>query len=163
MAKTTTDIEAKIHEVISRAANEIAQAVRHGIAEEVSRVFGAAAPRAAAPAKAPAAKAPAAKAPAAKAPAAKPAATKAAAAKAPAAKAPKGRRGRRKGRSAGPDAATVDKMLKAIKDKPGQRAEQLRKELGLTAVIAKAALAQLREAKSVKTKGNRRATSYTAA
>lgn len=71
----------------------------------------------------------------------------------------KGRRRRR----GGPDAATMDRVLRLIQSKPGLRSEQIQKSIEMDPSSVKAALAKLRAAKRVKTKGERRATTYSAA
>ena len=72
---------------------------------------------------------------------------------------PRGRRGRR----GTLDEATVARVFKVIEDNPGLRTEEIYKKLPLPADQAKKALAKLRADGRVKTKGQKRATTYAAA
>jgi hypothetical protein len=123
----------RINQIVASAAQEIAQAVRQNIADEVNRLVGAAGAvarggrggqrRAAGPAGG-------------------------------------GRRRRRRGAV---DNASLEKLLKFIGAKPGLRGEEIRKQVGLPDDVVRAGLAKLRETKKVRTKGERRATTYATA
>jgi hypothetical protein len=60
-------------------------------------------------------------------------------------------------------AALLDKIVAVIARKPGLRSEQLRDLVAAPAPLVKAGLAKLRVEKRVKTKGQKRATTYTVA
>jgi hypothetical protein len=59
--------------------------------------------------------------------------------------------------------ALVAEVLAAIKRSPGLRTEQLYKKMSKNPQLVRGALAKLREQKKVRTKGTRRAMTYTAA
>ncbi len=59
--------------------------------------------------------------------------------------------------------ALLDKIVAVIARKPGLRSEQLRDLVAAPAPLVKAGLAKLRVEKRVKTKGQKRATTYTVA
>jgi hypothetical protein len=114
-------IEAKINAAISRAAQQIVDAVRADIAARVRDSLGVSGGRGAAGRAAGAGP----------------------------------RRRRRRGGAA--DGALVEKVVGYIKANPGQRTEEISKGIGAD---AKPALARLRAEGKVKTKGERRATTY---
>lgn len=119
-----TNFDTRIQDIVTRAAAEIAQAVRQNIAEEVTRLVGGdRAPKSPAAARG----------------------------RGQASSKKPGRRARR--------AVDTDAVLAYVKANPGQRTEQISKGLGHD---AKPALAKLRKSKQVKTKGEKRATTYTA-
>jgi hypothetical protein len=70
----------------------------------------------------------------------------------------RGRRGRR-----GPNSAGVEKVLKFVQSHPGLRSEQIQKQMDLASARVKGALLKLRATGKVKTKGQKRATTYQAA
>lgn len=57
-------------------------------------------------------------------------------------------------------AATVEALLVAIRQNPGERIEQIAKHMGLTTAFLALPAKKLLAAKRVKTKGERRATRY---
>jgi hypothetical protein len=115
------DLEARIQDIVSRAADEIARTVRASIAEEVLRVVGTR-PNSHVPAKAgrggelPAASGRA-----------------------------RGRRGRGAGRQ-GVSEADVRTVLDYIRRTPGKRSEEIRAALHLSPEVGSKILAKLREA-----------------
>ena len=138
MAKTNqSQLESRINDIIGQAASAIAAAVRQDIGEQVSRIVGAGPARGAAPRL-----------------------TNGGGAAKPAAAPQPGRKRRRR---RGPDVAVMERLMSFIKSKPGLRSEEIRKQLQLDPVDAKAALAQLRADSKVRTKGDRRTTTYTVA
>lgn len=72
------------------------------------------------------------------------------------------RRGR-SGRNGQLDEATVNRVLKVVEEQAGLRSEQIYKKLPLPPELTKKALAKLREEKRVKTKGERRGMTYATA
>jgi hypothetical protein len=74
-----------------------------------------------------------------------------------------GRRGRPPGRRNGVSSDSLDQLVEFIRKNPGLRSEQIQGELQLAPGAVKAALAKLRAERRVKTAGQRRATTYTAA
>jgi hypothetical protein len=86
-------------------------------------------------------------------------AARAGAATAPKAKAARGaKRGGREGAKRGGSA--LDQVLAFVRSNPGMRSEQIQKRIGLAAEPVKAALAKLRAGGQVKVSGKARATSY---
>jgi hypothetical protein len=71
---------------------------------------------------------------------------------------PTGRRRRR-----GLDERTIESVFQFVTRNPGRRSEQIQKESGVAPDSVRKALAKLREAGRLKTKGEKRATTYTAA
>ena len=138
--KKISSLESILQSIVARAANEIAASMHSSISTEVQRLVGngSAATPAAAPKKA------------AKAVAMAPSAKAAKSAKT----AKPAKRGRR-----GIDPSVLDKVLAYVKANPGKRTEEITRGLGFD---AKPSLAKLRLTKSVKTKGQKRATRYTA-
>jgi hypothetical protein len=78
-------------------------------------------------------------------------------------KAPAAEKPRRRGRRGGINEATLSRVLKVIVSSPGLRSEQIYKKLPLPVAKVKTALAKLRAAKRVKTKGEKRSMTYQAA
>ncbi len=72
------------------------------------------------------------------------------------------RRGRPPGRGKLSGAA-IDQILDVIRKHPGLRSEQIQREISLAPKAVKAGLAQLRKDKRVRTSGQRRSTTYSAA
>lgn len=80
---------------------------------------------------------------------------------APAGPAEKGGVGRRRRRGRrGPNALTLDKIVRLLESHPGLRSEQIRDQLGLDGEVVRQGLTKLRASSKVKTKGERRATAY---
>jgi hypothetical protein len=135
----TPTFEQLIHQIVARAASDIAAAARQDLASEIQRVLGAQAAAAAAPAHvAPAVEA----APVAAAPAA-----------------PVKRRGRP------PKAAqksSADDLFQFISEHPGLTAEKIAKQLGTSTARLKTGLAALVTAGKVARGGKARGTNYTA-
>jgi hypothetical protein len=67
------------------------------------------------------------------------------------------------GRRSTHDEATLERVLKVIASSPGQRSEEIYWKLPMPVKTVKAALAKLRATKRVKTKGEKRAMTYSAA
>src|SRR6185312_11372995 len=63
-------------------------------------------------------------------------------------------------RNGQPDQAAINQVFKVVEGEPGLRSEQIYKKVPLSPEVTKKALAKLREEKRVKTKGERRATTY---
>lgn len=74
-----------------------------------------------------------------------------------------GRRGRPPGRRGSLSTDTLDKIVEFVRKHPGLRSEQIQGEMQLQPGVVKAGLAKLRAARRVKTAGQRRATTYSAA
>ena len=144
-------LDSTIQQIVARAASEIADAVRANIVAEVSKVAALQVAH-----KAPAAPAPAKRKPGrpAKAKPAAPAPAPAKAAPAKAAKAAPGKKRR------GVSQDELDTVLAFIAKNPGKRSEEIRKALGMPQDQNSKVLAKLRELKKVKTKGEKRATTY---
>jgi hypothetical protein len=74
--------------------------------------------------------------------------------------------GARRGRPPGKgrlSSAGLDQIVDVIRKKPGLRSEQIQRELSLAPKVVKAGLAQLRKERRVRTSGQRRSTTYSAA
>jgi hypothetical protein len=65
-------------------------------------------------------------------------------------------------RRGGISPATLSQVMKVIQDSPGLRSEQIQKKVAIAPKVVKAALAVLRRDNKVKTRGERRSTTYSA-
>jgi uncharacterized membrane protein len=139
------NLDSVIQQIVSRAASEIAQAVRVNITAEIGKLVPLSGGRSATAPKA--SKAPAAS-------AAKAARTTAAR---PAARPAAGKKRR------GVSEDELSMVLDYISRNPGRRGEEIRKALNLPQDQNSKILAKLRELKKVKTKGEKRTTAYSAA
>lgn len=129
-------LDSAIQQIISRAAAEIAEAVRGNIADEIAKRVASLG----ASGKASAGKS----------------APKASAGKGAARSTPRASAAKRRGVTD----EELAKVLEFIGKNPGKRGEEIRKSLGLDQDRNSKILAKLRETKKVKTKGDRRTTSY---
>ncbi len=156
----STNLELTIQKIISDAAAQIAHAVRRSIADDIAGAAGSVA--APAPKRGPGRPkkvlAEAMPVAAALAPKRGPGRPK----KTAGAPAPK-KGGKRARRSAAELAADDSKILEFVKANGGLRSEQIGKKLKLSKIAVSSGLLRLREAKKVKTKGQRRGTTYLAA
>jgi hypothetical protein len=128
------NLESRIQDIVYRAAAEIAGAVRANIAEEVQKVVGG-----------------------------QPSGRRGRRAAAVAAPTARGRgRGRAAGRRGRRSVTEADlkTVLDFITKNPGKRSEEIRAALDLDQDLGGKILAKLRQAKSVKTRGEKRSTTY---
>jgi hypothetical protein len=131
-ARKPTSLEESIKTIVAAAMQQVAEAVREGIAEQLRQTMGGGSSSSptAAPGAAPFNGG-----------------------------APKPRKG---GRARLLDDGTIERIYDVVKSSPGLRSEQVMKQLPFTPKLVKLALAKLREAKRIKMKGQKRGATYTA-
>src|SRR5438552_18481737 len=139
MHSMARDLEQRVHEIVARAATEIADAARRDVTAQLDRILAGVSEPNREPARARVPR-------------------QAAAAKV---KPTKARRDGRR-RRGGPSEQDISKVLAFVESNPGLRSEEIQKRMGGEPKIIKAALAKLRDSKSVKTNGVKRAMIYSA-